>query len=155
MDNTLVWEKGRQLKQYGSNIYKYNNDGIRIKKTTSSEIHKYILDGTNIVKEINTTALHIISTREVHHIVAQTDRRAEYSRKVINSYLIFVWHPVNLVTISKTLHKHLHTNAYFAAVDLCMAFIKFTTGGFVDTRLRIMAMLLTIAAILKVSSQAI
>ncbi|MBQ7347919.1 MAG: hypothetical protein IJW55_08175 [Clostridia bacterium] len=49
-----TWEKGRQLKQYGANTYKYNNDGIRIKKTTSSEIHDYILDGTNIVKEIVT-----------------------------------------------------------------------------------------------------
>ena len=54
MGNTLVWEKGRQLKQYGANTYRYNNEGIRIKKTTSSEIHEYILDGTNIVKEIVT-----------------------------------------------------------------------------------------------------
>jgi RHS repeat-associated protein len=49
-----TWEKGRQLKQYGANTYKYNNEGIRIQKTTSSEIHEYILDGTNIVKEIVT-----------------------------------------------------------------------------------------------------
>ena len=54
LGNTLVWEKGRQLKQYGANTYKYNNEGIRIKKTTSSELHEYILDGTNIVKEIVT-----------------------------------------------------------------------------------------------------
>lgn len=49
-----IWEKGRQLKQYGANTYKYNNDGIRIRKQTASEIHEYILDGTNIVKEIVT-----------------------------------------------------------------------------------------------------
>ena len=54
MGNTLVWEKGRQLKSFGSNSYKYNNDGIRIRKQTSTEIHEYILDGTNIVKEIVT-----------------------------------------------------------------------------------------------------
>ena len=54
LGNTLVWEKGRQLKSFGSSSYKYNNDGIRIKKTTSSEVHEYILDGTNIVKEIVT-----------------------------------------------------------------------------------------------------
>ena len=54
MGNTLVWEKGRQLKQYGANTYKYNNEGIRIKKTTSTENYEYILDGTNIVKEIVT-----------------------------------------------------------------------------------------------------
>ena len=112
---------------------------------------------TNVISEAVAKAKRSRQYRgtEVHHIVAQTDRRAKYSRQVINSYLIFVWHPVNLVTISKTLHKHLHTNAYFAAVDLCMASIKFTAGGFTDTRLRIMAMLLTIAAILKVASQAI
>ena len=27
MGNTLAWEKGRQLKQYGENTYKYNNEG--------------------------------------------------------------------------------------------------------------------------------
>ena len=54
MGNTLVWEKGRQLKAFGANTYKYNNEGIRIRKQTSTEIHEYILDGTNIVKEIVT-----------------------------------------------------------------------------------------------------
>ena len=51
MGTTLVWEKGRQLKQFGSNTYKYNNDGIRISKTVNGVEHKYVLDGTNIVKE--------------------------------------------------------------------------------------------------------
>ena len=54
LGNNLVWEKGRQLKQYGANTYKYNNDGIRIRKQTSTEIHEYILDGTYIVNEIVT-----------------------------------------------------------------------------------------------------
>ena len=54
LGHTLTWEKGRQLKTFGSNSYKYNNEGIRIQKTTSSEIHNYVLDGTNIVKEIVT-----------------------------------------------------------------------------------------------------
>ena len=51
---SATWEKGRQLKQYGSNTYKYNNEGIRIQKTTSTEMHEYIFDGTNIVKKIVT-----------------------------------------------------------------------------------------------------
>lgn len=50
----MFWEKGRQLKQFGSNIYDYNNRGVRIKKVTNTEIHDYILDGTNIVKEVVT-----------------------------------------------------------------------------------------------------
>ena len=49
-----VWEKGRQLKTFGANSYKYNNDGIRIQKRTATEIHDYILDGTNILKELVT-----------------------------------------------------------------------------------------------------
>ena len=52
LGNTLVWEKGRQLKQFGANTYKYNNEGIRISKTVNGIEHKYTLDGTNIVKEV-------------------------------------------------------------------------------------------------------
>ena len=54
LGTAATWEKGRQLKQYGVNTYRYNNEGIRIQKTTSTEIHEYILDDTNIVKEIVT-----------------------------------------------------------------------------------------------------
>ena len=46
-----MWEKGRQLKTFGTNSYKYNNKGIRISKTVNGVEHKYVLDGTNIVKE--------------------------------------------------------------------------------------------------------
>ena len=46
LGHTLTWEKGRQLKTFGANSYKYNNDGIRIQKRTATEIHDYILDGT-------------------------------------------------------------------------------------------------------------
>ena len=52
LGHTLAWEKGRQLKQFGNYSYKYNNDGIRIEKTENCKTHKYILDGTNILKEI-------------------------------------------------------------------------------------------------------
>ena len=54
LGHTLTWEKGRQLKTFGANSYKYNNDGIRIQKRTATEIHDYILDGTNILKELVT-----------------------------------------------------------------------------------------------------
>ena len=54
LGHTLTWEKGRQLKTFGANSYKYNNDGIRIQKRTATEIHDYILDGTNIIKELVT-----------------------------------------------------------------------------------------------------
>ncbi len=51
MGTTLVWEKGRQLKQFGTNTYTYNNEGIRTSKTVGGVKHTYVLDGTNIVKE--------------------------------------------------------------------------------------------------------
>ena len=51
LGKTLVWEKGRQLKSFGSNTYTYNKDGIRTSKTVNGVKHSYVLDGTNIVKE--------------------------------------------------------------------------------------------------------
>lgn len=90
---------------------------------------------------------------EDHHIVAQSDRRAKNSRTMIQGYLIFTWHPVNIVTISKTLHKHLHTNAYFAAIDLCVASVYYMNTTWSDKRMRLIALLLTISVILKTASQ--
>jgi len=51
MGNTLVWEKGRQLKSFGTNSYTYNANGIRTSKTVSGVKHSYILDGTKVLKE--------------------------------------------------------------------------------------------------------
>ena len=51
MGTELVWEKGRQLKQFGSNSYTYNNDGVRTSKTIDGVKHAFVLDGSNIVKE--------------------------------------------------------------------------------------------------------
>ena len=51
LGHTLTWEKGRQLKSYDTNTYKYNKDGIRISKTVNGVEHKYVLDNANIVKE--------------------------------------------------------------------------------------------------------
>lgn len=90
---------------------------------------------------------------EDHHIVARSDSRAGYSRKMINRHLIFTWHPVNIVTISKTLHKHLHTNAYFAAIDLCVASVIYMNNTWSDKRLHLIALLLTISVILKTASK--
>lgn len=45
--NTLVWEKGRQLKSYGANNYLYNGKGIRIKKNNT----EYYLYNSDILYE--------------------------------------------------------------------------------------------------------
>ncbi len=49
--NELVWEKGRQLKSFNSVEYTYDANGIRTQKTYSGITHKYILDGTKILRE--------------------------------------------------------------------------------------------------------
>ncbi len=48
---TLTWEKGRQLKSYGSYSYTYNANGFRTSKTVSGVKHTYTLDGMKILKE--------------------------------------------------------------------------------------------------------
>ena len=48
---TLTWEKGRQLKSYGSYSYTYTSNGVRNSKTVSGVKHTYTLDGTKILKE--------------------------------------------------------------------------------------------------------
>ncbi len=47
----LTWEKGRQLKTFGTNSYTYNANGIRTGKTVNGVTHTYTLDGTNILCE--------------------------------------------------------------------------------------------------------
>ena len=52
LDNTLTWEKGRQLKSYGSIAsFEYNGRGIRTKKTTNNLVTEYFLDGTKILAQ--------------------------------------------------------------------------------------------------------
>ena len=49
--NVLVWEKGRQLKQFCESEYKYNANGIRTEKKENGVQHIYTLDGTKILRE--------------------------------------------------------------------------------------------------------
>ena len=56
LGNTLTWEKGRQLKKFvksnGTTItYTYNANGIRTGKTVGGVEHKYVLDGTKVLRE--------------------------------------------------------------------------------------------------------
>ena len=51
LGNTLTWEKGRQLKSFGSNSYTYNANGIRTSKTVGNVKHEYMLEGNKIMRE--------------------------------------------------------------------------------------------------------
>ena len=52
LGHTLTWEKGRQLKSFDDTTYTYNVNGIRTSKTVNGITHRYILNGTKILKEI-------------------------------------------------------------------------------------------------------
>ncbi len=52
LGDTLTWEKGRQLKSFGSNTYTYNANGIRTGKVVNGVAHTYTLDGMNILREV-------------------------------------------------------------------------------------------------------
>ena len=56
LGHSLAWEKGRQLKQFDTFTYKYNNEGVRIEKIENCKIHKYVVEGSTILKEIVTDA---------------------------------------------------------------------------------------------------
>lgn len=51
LGKTLEWEKGRQLKKFGSYEFTYNANGIRTSKKSGTTTHTYILDGVKILKE--------------------------------------------------------------------------------------------------------
>ena len=48
---TATWEKGRQLKSFGANTYKYNASGVRISKTVDGVEHRYFVDGIKVLRE--------------------------------------------------------------------------------------------------------
>ena len=47
----MTWEKGRQLKSFNLLSFKYNANGIRTSKIVNGIEHKYVLEGTKIIKE--------------------------------------------------------------------------------------------------------
>ena len=90
---------------------------------------------------------------EVHHIVAQSDYRAASTRSFIGKYGISTSSSYNLVTIKKTLHKHLHTNAYHAAVELVLRSCAYKKRSYSDKKYAIIAGLVLIGALLKAASK--
>ena len=90
---------------------------------------------------------------EVHHIVAQSDYRAASTRLFIGQYGISTSSSYNLVTIKKTLHKHLHTNAYHAAVELVLRSCTYKKRSYSDKKYAIIAGLVLIGALLKAASK--
>lgn len=56
-------------------------------------------------------------SEEVHHIVAQTDRRATTARNILHKVHIGINSPENLVTLPTSFHRRLGSNAYYGGVN--------------------------------------
>ena len=92
------------------------------------------------------------NNNEVHHIVAQADTRAFLTQKLLMDNGLTVQHPSNLVSIKNTLHRHLHTNAYIAAVDMVLRACAATKRTKNDRKYAIIAGLTMIGTFLKAAS---
>ena len=90
---------------------------------------------------------------EVHHIVARSDYRAEYTRTFIKRRGIEVSDPFNLVNIKNTLHRHLHTNAYHTAVAIVLCSCAAQGRSITDQKYAIIAGMVLIGVLLKAASR--
>ena len=76
-DNDITYE-GRRIKTYGSNEYFYNEEGIRVKKKTSTgKTHEYTLEGTKIISEK-------VYTTSNNSLVAQLDYNYDANGQLIS-----------------------------------------------------------------------
>ena len=50
--NALTWQNGRQLASYGSYSFTYNADGLRIGKTNGNVTTEYVLNGSQVMRQI-------------------------------------------------------------------------------------------------------
>ena len=90
--------------------------------------------------------------KEDHHIVAQSDYRADRSRKLLKNNDIETSSKYNIVSIKKTLHKHLHTNAYHAAVEIVLTSCAAQKKSKKDRKYALIAGLVFIGIVLKTAS---
>lgn len=111
----------------------------------------------NVINEIITKAKRgrKYSGYELHHIVAQKDFRAKLSRNLLKKYGISTYIKENTVSIKKTLHKHIHTNSYHAAVYLILLSVSKSKGSWYQKRQKLLAVLVSIGVLLSMASSAV
>ena len=93
--------------------------------------------------------------KEVHHIVAQKDRRAASSRSILSKYKIGIESSYNKVSIRKTFHKHLHTNSYHTSVYLVLKSCRNRGRTKLDKKYYVIAGLVWIGVVLKTASKVV
>lgn len=84
--------------------------------------------------------------------MARTDARAAITREYIKDNDIDINSRWNLVYVSNTLHRHLHTSSYHAAVSMVILSTQFLGYAAGDKKYAIIARLVTIGALLRALS---
>ena len=92
---------------------------------------------------------------DIHHIVAHSDYRATLSRKLLYDNGLSPYEAYNLVAISRTLHKHLHTSAYHYGVYLILAALAIKAKNKQERKYYLLAGLILIGTLLSAASAAI
>ena len=90
------------------------------------------------------------SSNEKHHIVAVKDARADGSRRILKDVGLNTSSQYNIVSIRKTLHKHLHTNLYHDSVFDLLKSIQKTSKDVKLQKKRIIAGLVFIGTVLTI-----
>ena len=130
--------------------YTFNRDFRDGINTFIVRLFAGVIDGikylSNVLSDIVRVAKESRKYRgyEDHHIVAQDDSRAAWTKSLIMSYGINTSDRCNVVRISKTLHKHLHTNAYFVGVDIIVRSSAYGRISKVEKRYAIIGSLLSL-----------
>ena len=66
--------------------------------------------------------------KERHHIVARKDRRAERSRQILDEVGIGINDKINLVDVNNSFHRVMHTNVYYAILNLTISLGYYSAG---------------------------
>ncbi len=134
-------------KNFRNSVNSLFNNLYQCLATGFDYLFNVILDCFDKVKSSN-----FYSGEDVHHIVAKNDPRADIARCLIVHNCLKVDDPFNLVKIKKTFHLHLHTNSYFAAVNLIllMCVVKKKTKS--DKKNAIISAVTMIGSFLKAAS---
>lgn len=88
---------------------------------------------------------------EVHHIVAQSASRAANARMILRTVKINVQDSINKVAIKYNLHRRLHTNIYYDAVNAAIL-AAYTSAKPHSKKTSVMGVLLGIRAMLLYAS---
>ena len=123
-------------------------------------VRTYVIDTVDYLKTVIAEVVTVAkksrqySGNEDHHIVAHTDPRADWSRKLLQRYELSPWGIYNVVSIKKTLHKHLHTSAYHFGVYLFLKNQELKGKNKSQRKAYVLSGLIVISVLLKIASNA-